>query len=131
MSDDTRTALAAIRRVLDCFHIDGVADQMPAQQTVSPIRVSDIRQAREAADRLAAPVGEKEKAEPDSAEWWRQVAQGVAFDYHTLRQLVYALQAHAKDCGWQDVDEPIASLLAWRRHPETETNVEDGGDGGD
>ena len=33
----------------------------------------------------------------------------------TLIRLVTELQAHAKECGWQDVDEPIASLLEWRK----------------
>lgn len=31
----------------------------------------------------------------------------------TLEQLVRNLQAHAKEHGWQDVDDPIAALLAW------------------
>lgn len=30
-----------------------------------------------------------------------------------LEALVADLQAHAKEHGWQDVDEPIAALLAW------------------
>ena len=67
MSADTRTALVAIRRVLDCFAVDELPDHLPAQQNVSPIRVGDIRKAREAADHLAAKVGEKELAEA----WWR------------------------------------------------------------
>ena len=29
-----------------------------------------------------------------------------------LERLVGDLQAHAKDAGWQDVDDPIAALLA-------------------
>src|SRR5678815_1118491 len=35
-------------------------------------------------------------------------------DTPTLRALVEQLQAHAKEYGWQDTDEPIAALLAWR-----------------
>lgn len=35
-------------------------------------------------------------------------------DWRTLERLVLDLQAHAKECGWQDVDEPIAALLAWQ-----------------
>lgn len=31
-----------------------------------------------------------------------------------LERLVMALQAHAQEHGWQDVDEPIAALLSWR-----------------
>ncbi len=31
----------------------------------------------------------------------------------TLETLVRNLQAHAKEHGWQDVDDPIAALLAW------------------
>lgn len=31
----------------------------------------------------------------------------------SLETLVLTLQAHAKEQGWQDVDEPIAALLAW------------------
>ncbi len=27
--------------------------------------------------------------------------------------LVLALQAHSKECGWNDVDQPIADLLTW------------------
>lgn len=30
-----------------------------------------------------------------------------------LERLVLALQAHAQEHGWQDVDEPIAALLSW------------------
>jgi hypothetical protein len=33
-----------------------------------------------------------------------------------LVKLVADLQAHAKECGWQDVDEPIARLLEWQPH---------------
>lgn len=31
-----------------------------------------------------------------------------------VERLVLALQAHALEHGWQDVDEPIAALLSWR-----------------
>lgn len=31
-----------------------------------------------------------------------------------LERLVLDLQAHAREHGWQDVDEPIMALLAWR-----------------
>lgn len=31
-----------------------------------------------------------------------------------LERLVLALQVHAQEHGWQDVDEPIAMLLSWR-----------------
>ena len=30
----------------------------------------------------------------------------------TLRQLVVDLQQHSREAGWQDVDDPIAALLA-------------------
>lgn len=30
-----------------------------------------------------------------------------------LRALVADLQRHARECGWQDVDEPIAAILEW------------------
>jgi hypothetical protein len=34
-------------------------------------------------------------------------------ELESLRQAVRALQSHAIEHGWQDVDEPIAALLAW------------------
>lgn len=32
-----------------------------------------------------------------------------------LERLVMDLQRHAREQGWQDVDDPIAALLAWRQ----------------
>lgn len=34
-----------------------------------------------------------------------------------LKRLVLNLQAHAREHGWQDTDEPIAALLAWQPSP--------------
>jgi len=42
-----------------------------------------------------------------------------------LERLVLALQAHGNEHGWQDVDEPIAALLSWRR-PEARTQETEG-----
>jgi hypothetical protein len=35
-------------------------------------------------------------------------------DVSTLVELVQNLQVHAREHGWQDVDEPIAALLTWK-----------------
>jgi hypothetical protein len=43
-----------------------------------------------------------------------------------MEKLVLALQAHAKEHGWQDVDEPIAALLAWPAGSVSPEAVRDG-----
>ena len=32
----------------------------------------------------------------------------------TAEALIQAVQSHARECGWQDVDDPLAALLAWQ-----------------
>lgn len=81
----------------------GAAPDAWAMGNVGP-RVEAIRRWRQVAretldgiDALAA-LQSPPPREADAALW----------------PLVEQLQAHARECGWQDVDEPIAALLAYR-----------------
>ncbi len=42
------------------------------------------------------------------------LASAQAEQPSAVESLVLALQEHAKEQGWQDVDDPIAALLAWK-----------------
>lgn len=44
----------------------------------------------------------------------RDKLQRVEAARAALEALVTDLQAHSREHGWQDVDEPIAALLAWK-----------------
>lgn len=45
---------------------------------------------------------------------WRRGKLAGKGCHMDLKRLVIDLQAHAKEHGWQDTDEPISALLAWR-----------------
>ena len=45
---------------------------------------------------------------------WRRGRLAGKGCHMDLERLVIDLQAHAKEHGWQDTDEPISALLVWR-----------------
>jgi hypothetical protein len=47
------------------------------------------------------------------AEKWLAAYERTKLRLEDVQALVLALQAHAKEHGWQDYDDPIADLLAW------------------
>lgn len=42
-----------------------------------------------------------------------------------LERLVMDLQRHAREYGWQDVDDPIAALLEWRQRDTNSKQAKD------